>query len=229
MREHEQDAVRKTLGPAARDLIFLDALKAPFNFTAAKDASAVILGGSGRFFVSRGDPQVQEAVLYALNELRLRHIPLLGICFGAHLLTEAFGGQVEHWPEKAETGSFLVEKLEAADHDPLFSALPSKFWAQLGHKDFITRLPTGAANLAKSERADSEAWCLAGENIYALQFHPELDQNSLTERALHYLDEYIGPDKSAFEKMIAEARPSREASSLLPRFVELAREKGRLT
>ena len=65
--------------------------------------------------------------------------------------------------------------------DSLLGSLPPKFEAFLGHKEAVSRLPHGAVLLASSAACPVQAFRL-GRNVYATQFHPELDVEALLER-----------------------------------------------
>lgn len=225
MREHERSCVLELGGLHPNELVTLDALTETIDPDVVRHADAVILGGSGGYCVSDRHHPWLEPTYELVREARRAGIPTLGICFGAHAMSEAFGGRVEQKKEDQETGSFEIRLHEHAKDDPIFETLPDTFWAQLGHKDFIVDLPPGAINLASTERAAHQAWTFPDEPIYAIQFHPELTKEGMTERILYYLDQYIGDDKAGLQSIIDNARPSEEATRTLTNFLALARNR----
>jgi GMP synthase (glutamine-hydrolysing) len=99
--------------------------------------------------------------------------------------------------------------------------LPTDFDAFLGHKEAVARLPRGAVLLARSRTCPVQAFRL-GSNVYATQFHPELDVDSLVVRIETYRDfGYFHPEE--LEGLIALARGAvvTEPPRILSRFVEL--------
>ena len=62
----------------------------------------------------------------------------------------------------------------AGEADPLFEGVPSDFAAYGGHKEAMVTLPNGAVQLATSAACPVQAFRV-GSNVYATQFHPELD------------------------------------------------------
>jgi GMP synthase-like glutamine amidotransferase len=97
-----------------------------------------------------------------LREADQAGVPVLGICFGAQMLSAAFGGGVEAAPRK-EVGWTL---LDAADP----ALVPAGPWLEF-HGDRC--LPPGQARvLARSDLA-VQAFTI-GRHL-AVQFHPEVD------------------------------------------------------
>lgn len=147
----------------------------------------IVIGGSGDFFVSQGDiPKERDMVHAVLDAAMNKQIPVAGICFGAQLIADALGGTVEMDVARKEIGTFTITKTPEAELCAVFSSLPSTFDVQLGHKDHVTRLPTDAVNLAKSELSDVQAYTIPGHHVYGFTFHPELDVAGMAER-LQYM------------------------------------------
>lgn len=219
MAAHEFDLIVKFSGRSPADFVRVDTAEQSLGISLLDGVDALMLGGSGDYLISRGDiPDIRAALKPFLAEARKRRVPTLGICFGGQLMTEAFGGAVELDEARAETGTFPVTKTPEAVADPLFAPLPATFEAQLGHKDFFTRLPEGAVRLAFSERSENQAWVFPGEPMYALTFHPELDMDAVLYRLDYYAKEYkLTPE--AIEEKRRVLKPSPEASTLLVRFL----------
>lgn len=97
--------------------------------------------------------------------------PTLGICLGAQLLAEVTGGSVRH--DTPEIGFAAVRLTDAGRTDPLLSEFADDTPTFNAHRDFITAGP-GAVVLAHSDRAPVHA-LRAGERVYGIQFHPEMD------------------------------------------------------
>ena len=90
----------------------------------------------------------------------------------------------------------------------------------LGHKEAVTRLPAGAVRLASSTACPVQAFRI-GSNVYATQFHPELDVDGLVLRVTTYRNHgYFPPEE--LDGLIDQARRSvvTEPPRLLAAFVE---------
>ena len=180
-------------------------------------ADALLIGGSGHFSVA--DPKAE--FFAPLNEL-LRGVvgercPTFGSCFGFQLLAAALGGEVIHDDERGEVGAFSVELTDDGRTDPLFGGLPDSFVAQMGHLDRVARPPAGVRNLVRSELCAFQALKVEGAQIWATQFHPELDQAANLHRFRAYIERY---DPSGSEDEF-RSLPSPETSRLLPLFLDL--------
>jgi GMP synthase (glutamine-hydrolysing) len=188
---------------------------------------AVMIGGSGDYLISRGDvPEVVDRLCQLIVQVREKKIPLLGICFGGQLMTHALGGRVAYDDTRAEVGTFAVTRSSEGARDPIFSELPQEFLVQQGHKDHCIELPPGAVRLASSERSANQAFMFPGEPLYALQFHPELDEDAVKFRVDYYAVEYkFTPEK--IEAMHKGLRPSPDASRVIRLFLDkiVAQEK----
>lgn len=94
--------------------------------------------------------------------------PVLGICLGAQMLSEALGGKV-YRGECKEIGWHTVRRTE--ERHPIFDAMPSSFVSFQWHGDTFT-LPEGARRLAYSDACGNQAFSY-GDTVLALQFHLE--------------------------------------------------------
>ena len=110
---------------------------------------------------------------------------------------------------------------DAGRDDPLFGTLPGEFTAYLGHKEAVARLPDGAVLLASTDTCPVHAFRI-GRNVYATQFHPELDAVALCDRVDAYSAHgYYEPHEQESLKAAAHEAMVTEPVRLLGRFVEL--------
>lgn len=110
-------------------------------------------------------------------------VPVLGICYGLHMLNERFGGAVTT-TEQREDGQFSVD----VDVDcQIFKGLSEKQLVLLTHGDSVTRLAEGFNTVARSGTLVS---AIADEQrrLYGVQFHPEVD---LTENGRSMLRNFL--------------------------------------
>ncbi len=102
----------------------------------------------------------------------LGKVPVLGICYGAQLMSYEFGGAVEPAPSR-EYGRACLDYIEA--DCPLLKDIEIGAQIWMSHGDTITRLPEGFRRVASTNDvhfAAFQAPDTMGE-IYGVQFHPE--------------------------------------------------------
>lgn len=98
-------------------------------------------------------------------------IPVLGLCYGAQLMQHILGGKVE----KADVREYgktevLIDKKES----PIFTEVSEKTICWMSHFDYISKVAPGfeiTAHTADCPVASAEN---RNENLYAIQFHPEV-------------------------------------------------------
>ncbi len=126
-----------------------------------------------------------EADLDRLLDVVVRaDFPFLGACYGVGALGSHQGGVLgRRYAEPV--GQVRVTVTPPGRRDPLLRELPASFDAFTGHKEAITRLPGHAVLLATSASCPVQAFRI-GSNVYATQFHPELDAPGLCTRVEVY-------------------------------------------
>lgn len=153
-----------------------------------KRVRSVILGGTGE--ASYGDTDnakkkwlrdVRKRAFKVIDESLKNSPGILGMCFGHQLLSEYYGGKVEVDEKQSETGVAAINLTTEGMNDPLFKNVPVNFSAIEGHKDSVVVKPKGAKILASSERCDFQALKFE-DNIYGVQFHPEMNYQDLKFR-----------------------------------------------
>lgn len=227
MKRHEQECFLRHTGLSSEHICALDVFEDALDVCVLDDVDALVIGGAGEFRVSDSAPDALGGIMALAREARKRGMPTLGLCYGAHVLTEAFGGRVVYDEARMEFGTYRVEQTAAASACPMFGPMPSSYEGQFGHKDHIDVLPEGAVNLALSARSPFQAWTFPGEPIYAMQIHGELDAQDIKHRMKYYAKTYH-LNGEALDKQLADVRPSPEAPTLLKRFVHHVVEEGRV-
>jgi GMP synthase (glutamine-hydrolysing) len=111
-------------------------------------------------------------------------IPILGICYGAQLLTRQLGGEVS----RTGRGEYGRTPLTIAGHSPLFVDWPPHSEVWMSHGDAITAVPDGFVSTASSPDAPVAALHHAERAIYGVQFHPEVVH---TERGGDLLERFL--------------------------------------
>lgn len=182
----------------------------------------VILGGSGEFCFSHNDNkekdkqfwQMIERINLLIKYLFEKDIPTLGICFGHQLLAYNLGVKIINDKKQQETGSFAICLNKTGKSSPLFKNLPQKFTAQLGHKDSLEKLPKNTILLAKSKKCNIESFQYKN-NIYGVQFHPELTVEDVVFKLKLYPDY---SSKNKLENTIKKLKPSLHVTRVLKNF-----------
>jgi GMP synthase (glutamine-hydrolysing) len=183
---------------------------APIDWPALLDRHAgVILGGSP---FNSTDPEesksatqlrVEAELRRLLDEVARRDHPFLGACYGVGTLGLHQGAVVDDaYAEQA--GPVEITLTEEGLQDPLLTGMPRTFQAFVGHKEAIRRLPGHAVLLAAGAACPVQMFRVQ-RNMYATQFHPELDLESLLYRLHIYADHgYFDPERA--EETFAAAR-----------------------
>jgi GMP synthase (glutamine-hydrolysing) len=199
--DDEYAAVLRCTGLAERDLRRVRLERDELGPVDLGAWSGILLGG-GPFNVSdpaAGKSPAQrraEAELADLAELVIdADFPFLGACYGIGVLGSRRGGLVDR-THGEPIGCVTVTLSEAGLADPLLGSLPPSFDAFLGHKEAVTRLPDGAVSLAASATCPVQAFRV-GSNVYATQFHPELDVEGLCLRIDVYREHGYFPPEQA--------------------------------
>jgi GMP synthase (glutamine-hydrolysing) len=136
---------------------------APLKEIKSYAPAGIILSG-GPSSVYDGDaPPADEQVLHL-------GLPVLGICYGLHFMTQKLGGKVSPG-DKREYGHADVELLR--DDCALFKGLTSPLQVWMSHGDEAEELPPGFELVARSSNAKA-AFQDTARKYYAVQFHPEV-------------------------------------------------------
>src|SRR5689334_20863960 len=143
---------------------------------AVGEADAILsLGGDQSVRdIDRYDYMQAEAELLRVEAER--GTPILGVCLGGQLLAHALGGRVERLPRRMVKWA-EVEKLPAADRDPVIGVLPSPVRALHWNEDGFS-IPPEAVELLSRAGDGGEAFRWR-ENAWGIQFHPEADGDVL--------------------------------------------------
>ena len=187
--------------------------------------SGIILGGGPYNVSDAGDSKsaiqqrVESELLPLIGRIVDRDFPFLGCCYGVGTLGSVVGASVDGTysePVAAVTITLTV----AGRHDPLFAELPDIFDAYGGHKEGATSLPTDVVCLASSASCPVQAFRV-GNNVYATQFHPELDADGMCTRIDVYKNHgYFAPEAAESLKSDARQRNVKYPPTILRRFTE---------
>lgn len=100
-----------------------------------------------------------------------QNIPTLGICFGAQYLAHTQGGEVK----ASNTREYGRARLSAVNHEHvLLTDVPQNSQVWMSHGDSITSLGNDFQVIASTEDVHVAAFEKKNEQVYGLQFHPEV-------------------------------------------------------
>ncbi len=135
----------------------------PLEEIRQRQPAGIILSGGPESVFDAEAPQIDRQ-LFELG------IPILGICYGIHLIAHHLGGSVEPSSER-EYG-----RAEISIDDPglLFAGLEPDETVWMSHGDRITSAPAGFSVNASSANAPVVAVADPARRIYGIQFHPEV-------------------------------------------------------
>jgi len=174
--------------------------------------SGVFVGGSP---FNSSDPEeskpavqrrVEAELRVVLDDIVARDFPFLGACYGVGTLGVHEGAVIDATYGEP-VGAVPITLTDEGLRDPLLAGIPATFDAFVGHKEACKSLPTHAALLASSATCPVQMFRV-GENLYATQFHPELDVPGIILRIQTYRHAgYFPPDDA--DRVIAGVRDTR--------------------
>ena len=143
-----------------------------------EQVKGVILSGSPHSVLDKDSPQ------FSLKQ-DLPQVPVLGVCYGAQFIAYSDGAQVE----ASKTREYGRAYLEDMDRQAKFLQgirEDSQVW--MSHGDSILSLPDAYKVLAKSESGNIAAFQRGEEQVYGIQFHPEVTH---TEEGTKLLENFL--------------------------------------
>jgi GMP synthase (glutamine-hydrolysing) len=163
---------------------------APLPALDLDDYAGIFVGGGP--FNSSDAPLEKSAVQHRverelgllLDEVVARDFPFFGACYGVGTLGVHQGGVIDG--TYAEPISAVRVRLtEDGAADPVLAGMAEEFDAFVGHKEACSVLPPDAVLLASSAACPVQMFRVKN-NLYATQFHPELDLPGLLTRVRIY-------------------------------------------
>ncbi|MBD3310896.1 MAG: hypothetical protein GF349_00150 [Candidatus Magasanikbacteria bacterium] len=222
----EQDCYNEELKACGYDLFYVNAAKGELPEFIPEDVAGVIMGGSGQFYLSTEEVKNNEWIrntLRFIDSILEKNIPLMGVCYGGHLLSFHQGADLSTDEKFQEVGTFQVELLPDSEKDPIFSRLKSTFLAQFGHKTTPINLPSHLLQLAKTKKVSCQAFRLKNKPAWGLMFHPELNQERMRAR-LKLFPNYV-PKGTTMEELLEDFKDTPEAAKVLHLFVDYVSEQ----
>ena len=124
---------------------------------------AVVLSGGPASVFEDGALQVDPAVF----ELG---VPVLGICYGMHLMAQRLGGRVR----SSDHREYGLAELELVAEKGVFEDTPRNQPVWMSHGDLVEAMPPGFEIQARTSNTEVAAMADSARRLIALQFHPEV-------------------------------------------------------
>ncbi len=137
----------------------------PYNkFSHIPDyTKAIILSGSPHSVNESNYPNCNLEVIRG-------KIPILALCYGAQLIANEYGGEVQssNFREYGRSNLIINKK------NKLFDRVINKSQVWMSHGDTILNIPDNFIINASTQDVDVAAFQIIDEDTYGLQFHPEV-------------------------------------------------------
>jgi GMP synthase (glutamine-hydrolysing) len=222
--DDEYEAFLRCTGLAPDELRRIRMEAGPLPPIDLDDWSGIFTGGGP--FNSSDPPELKSAVQHRverelsalLDDVVARDFPFFGACYGVGTIGVHQGGLVDR--TYAEPISCVAVTLtDAGRLDPLLTGMPDTFDAFVGHKEAMRVLPPTATLLASSPACPVQMFRVK-QNVYATQFHPELDVAGIVTR-VHVYQHYGYFPPHEMEELIVTLTPAvvTEPGKLLANFV----------
>ncbi|MBQ2395714.1 MAG: glutamine-hydrolyzing GMP synthase [Bacteroidales bacterium] len=137
----------------------------PFNNPPkfSDDVKGVILSGSP---CSVRDKDAPQPDLWFKGKM-----PVLGVCYGAQYMVQAFGGNVV----ASKIREYGRAHLNYIDKESvLFKGVSENTQVWMSHGDTIESMPESYKVICSTESVKNAGYKIEGEETYAIQFHPEV-------------------------------------------------------
>ena len=129
----------------------------------SKNPKGIIFTGGPASVYEEGAPKCDKEI-FSLG------VPILGICYGAQLMSYMLGGKVDR-AEKREYGKTEVNLKPSA----IFKDVPAKSTSWMSHTIYVSEVPEGFEILGTTDTCPVAAMGHQAKRIYGVQFHPEVE------------------------------------------------------
>ena len=140
----------------------------------------IILSGGPASVYEKGAPHCDPQIF------RLG-IPVLGICYGMQLASEALGGKVSNAPAR----EYGRANCRVTNHADLFEGVPNEIEVWMSHGDQVDRVSSDFVPLAETKTCPIAAVKHKTLPIYGLQFHPEVTHTPQGAKILSNFLEHV--------------------------------------
>jgi GMP synthase (glutamine-hydrolysing) len=131
-----------------------------------KDAVGIILSGGPQSVFDKESPKPDEKIFKM-------GLPILGLCYGHQYLAHYFGGKVESGKHQEYGPADLLVK----ENSNILKNIKKKSKVWMSHGDAVTTLPNNFKIIGTTKNCPIAAMANEKENIFGIQFHPEVDHS----------------------------------------------------
>ncbi len=144
--------------------------------------------------------------------------PTFASCFGFQLAVLAFGGIILNKDKDYEMGTVKISLTDKAKSDLVYQGIQDRFPAVSVHRQYASTIPEPLEILAYTGQC-VHSFKYKNKPLWAFQFHPEVDRNTLVKRltifSRHYTD-----NAEHLKEVLGSAVETPESNILLGNFVE---------
>ncbi len=142
-------------------------------------------------------------------------IPLLGICFGHQIISEALGGKVDNNTKGWELGAYKINLNQKGKDSLLFNGIDFDDYFYFSHEDIVLKLPSSAVELA-SNNMGLQSYSI-NDRIFGVQFHPEFSFDVMKKYVeVRYNKGIISTLNQVYE--------SKTSHKVISNFIDIAKE-----
>jgi GMP synthase (glutamine-hydrolysing) len=152
----------------------------------------IILSGGPSSVYEENSPQLSEGFFSYTIE---KKIPVLGICYGFHLIIHQLGGKIKPFAHK----EYGKTKLEILQSERLLDSLDKEEIVWMSHGDQVESMPEGFKILANTSTCPIAAYENEDLKLYGVQFHPEVMHTQKGEIILENFIEKIAHAKKEWK------------------------------
>lgn len=135
----------------------------PLEHILSREPKGIIFSGGPASVYEKDAPRV-DAAIYASG------IPILGICYGAQLMSYQLGGDVK----PSENREYGRTEIEVVDSSELFVGLDKHLVGWMSHGDLVESAPPGFKVTARTAATPVAAMEDHTRRLFGVQFHPEV-------------------------------------------------------
>ncbi len=144
--------------------------------------TGIILTGGPKSVYEDGAPQVDKE-LFELG------VPILGICYGNHIMCHTLGGKVK----SAKLREYGHTKVVLDSDCVLFKGIDNNTICWMSHTDQTEEVPEGFRAVASTDTCPIAAMCDEEKKLYSVQFHPEVQHTQHGQKMIeNFLYEVCG-------------------------------------
>ena len=149
----------------------------PFKTTAEElkkmNLKGIVFSGGPNSVYGEGSPKVDPAI-FDLG------VPILGICYGMQLMAHHFDAKVE----RADVREYGKAIIKVQGDNAMFAGQPQEQQVWMSHSDKVVSVPAGFRVDATSETCPVAAMSDASRQLYAVQYHLEVNHSEYGEDQL---------------------------------------------